>query len=66
MPFQAYLDSIEPRTGLTPRQLIEAARERGFDRPDVEPDEIAAWLKDDYDLGRRYATAIVHALSTTR
>lgn len=62
MPFQPYLDAIEARTGLTARQLIQAARERGFDRPQVDVDTIAVWLKDDYDLGRRYAMAIAQAL----
>lgn len=62
MSFQAYLDAIEARTGLTARQLMQAARERGFHHPHVDVDTIAAWLKDDYDLGRRYATALAQAL----
>ena len=37
-------------------------RERGFDRPQVDVETIAVWLKDDYDLGRRYAMALVQAL----
>lgn len=30
MSFQAYLDNIEQKTGLTPRRFIELAQERGF------------------------------------
>lgn len=33
MSFQAYLDAIEKKTGLTPRQLVDQARERGLDAP---------------------------------
>lgn len=35
MSFQAYLDTIEKRTGLTPRELLELRKERGFDGPDT-------------------------------
>ncbi len=31
MSFQAYLDAVEDKTGLTPRQLVDLAHERGFD-----------------------------------
>jgi hypothetical protein len=62
MPFQAYSDSIEKRTGLTAGQLLAAARARGFDRPGTDPHAVAVWLKDDYDLGRRYAQALMSAL----
>lgn len=59
---QASLASIEERTGLTVGQLIAAARDRGFDDPRASTDEIAAWLFDDYDLGRHDAVAIIQAL----
>lgn len=36
MSFQAYLDTIEDETGLTPRQLLDIARSRGYDAPDVK------------------------------
>jgi hypothetical protein len=62
MQFQAYSDSILRRTGLTAGQLIAAARARGLDGPNVEPQTVAVWLKDDYDLGRRYAAALVREL----
>jgi hypothetical protein len=36
MSFQAYLDNIEDKTGLTPREFIAPAKERGFDDPSVK------------------------------
>ena len=52
MSFQAYLDNIEERTGLTPRQFIELAHDKGLDGPEVKAGAIVDWLKADYDLGR--------------
>lgn len=62
MSFQAYLDAVEDKTGLTPRQLIEQAKSRGFDQPDIKAGEILAWLKDDYGLGRGHGMAMVHVI----
>jgi hypothetical protein len=62
MSFQAYLDNIEEKTGLTPRQLIELAAQNGFVGPSVKAGEVIAWLKTDYDLGRGHAMAIVHVI----
>ena len=62
MSFQAYLDAIEDRTGLTPRQLVDIARERGLDAPDVKAGVIVDWLKADYGLGRGHAMALVHVI----
>ncbi|AZC12677.1 MULTISPECIES: DUF4287 domain-containing protein [unclassified Microbacterium] len=63
MSFQAYLDTIERKTGLTPRQLVDIARERGLDAPGVKATEIIEWLKSDYDLGRGHAMAMVHVIT---
>jgi len=62
MSFQAYLDTIEKKTGLTPRQLVEIAQEKGLDAPGVKAGEILSWLKDDYDLGRGHGMALVHVI----
>lgn len=62
MSFQAYLDTIEKKTGLTPRQLIGIAHEKGLDKPGVKAGEILAWLKEDYDLGRGHGMALVHVI----
>ena len=62
MSFQAYLDTIEDKTGLTPRQFIELAREKGFDQPGTRAGAIVDWLKADYGLGRGHAMALVHVI----
>jgi len=60
MSFQAYLDTIEDKTGLTPRQFIALAHERGFDEPGTKAGPIIEWLATDYGLGRGHAMALVH------
>ena len=62
MSFQAYLDTIEKETGLTPRQLMAIAHEKGLDAPGTKASEILAWLKDDYELGRGHGMALVHVI----
>lgn len=62
MSFQAYLDAIEDKTGLTPRELVDIARSRGFDDPGVKAGVILEWLKSDYDLGRGHGMALVHVI----
>lgn len=60
MSFQAYLDNIEDKTGLTPRQFIELAKERGFEGPGQKAGPVLEWLKADYGLGRGHGMALVH------
>jgi hypothetical protein len=62
MSFQAYLDNIEAKTGLTPQQFIALAHERGLDTPGTKAAQIVTWLKDDYGLGRGHAMALVHVI----
>lgn len=62
MSFQAYLDNIEDKTGLTPRQFIDLASEKGFG-PGTKSGEIVAWLGEDYGLGRGHAMALVHVIT---
>ena len=62
MSFQAYLDTIEKKTGLTPRQLVDLAHKKGLDAPGVKAGAILTWLKDDYDLGRGHGMALVHVI----
>jgi len=58
--FQAYLDTIEDKTGLTPRQLVEIAETRGL--VGGKAGEILEWLKADYGLGRGHGMALVHVI----
>lgn len=62
MSFQAYLDTIEDKTGLTPREFIDIAKTRGYDDPSVKAGTILDWLKTDYDLGRGHGMALVHVI----
>ena len=61
MSFQAYLDTIEKKTGRTPREFIEMATARGYDET-TKAATIVAWLKEDFDLGRGHAMALVHVI----
>ena len=62
MSFQAYLDNIETKTGLTPRQFIGLASEKGFG-PGTKATPILEWLKADYNLSRGYGMALVHVIT---
>lgn len=62
MSFQAYLDAVETKTGKTPRQIVEEAKSRGFDDPNVKAGQILDWLKADYALGRGHGMALVHVI----
>lgn len=61
MSFQAYLDNIEAKTGKTPNELIDLAHAKGFDK-NTKASEIVNWLKQDFDLGRGHAMALVHVI----
>lgn len=62
MSFQAYLDAVETKTGLTPREFIELAGKKGLYDPAVKAGAILDWLKNDYELGRGHGMAIVHII----
>lgn len=62
MSFQAYLDNIEAKTGLTPRQFIQLAEQKGFG-PGTKATPIVEWLAADYGLGRGHAMALVHVIT---
>ena len=62
MSFQAYLDTIEQKTGLTPRQLLALATEKGFG-PGTKAGPILEWLAADYALGRGHGMALVHVIT---
>ena len=65
MSFQTYLDNIEAKTGLTPRQFIDLAHERGFDTTS-KATPILDWLKQDYNLGRGHGMALVHVITESQ
>ena len=58
MPFQAYLDNVEQKTGKTPNDFIDMAKEKNL----TASKDILAWLKEDYGLGLGHARAIAHVI----
>lgn len=63
MSFQAYIDNIKAKTGLSPDDFKKLAHEKGFLeggqlKPDLKAGQIITWLKDDYGLGHGHAMAI--------
>jgi hypothetical protein len=62
MSYQAYLDNIEEKTGITPRQFIALAQERGLTAPDVKAGQIIGWLREDYGLGHGHAAALANVI----
>jgi hypothetical protein len=63
MSFQAYLDNIERKTGLSPAAFRAKAEEKGFLKngelvTGVKAGQIVKWLRDDYELGHGHAMAI--------
>lgn len=62
MSFQAYLDAVEDKTGLTPRQLLGIAATKGFSGQNIKAAEVLDWLKTDYEIGRGHGMAIVHVI----
>lgn len=62
MSFQAYLDNIEDKTGLTPREFVDLATAKGFG-PGTKAGEIVSWLGEEYGLGRGHAMALVHVIT---
>ena len=58
MTFQAYLDAVKARTGLTPEDFARLAADRGFSKSG----QYVAWLKADHGLGHGHAMAIAAAI----
>ena len=63
MSFQAYIDNIKAKTGVTPEGFRKLAEQKGFMqngklRPETKAGQIIKWLKDDFDLGHGHAMAI--------
>ncbi|MFN8529481.1 MAG: DUF4287 domain-containing protein [Anaerolineae bacterium] len=58
MTFQAYLDTIQAKTGKTPADFIQMAAEKGLKKHG----EIVAWLKSEFDLGHGHAQAMTRVI----
>lgn len=55
MSFQAYLDTIQAKTGKPADEIAGLVRDQGL----AKPGEIVAWLKSEYGLGHGHSMAIV-------
>lgn len=71
MSFQAYLDTIEKKTGKGPADLRAMGAEKGWTSggtlsPGVKPMAIVDALKADLGLGHGHAMAIVALLKGTK
>lgn len=67
MSFQAYIDNIKAKTGLSPDDFVHLAEEKGLLGQEVRATQILDWLRGDYGLGRGHGMAIVGILqSATR
>lgn len=63
MSFQAYLDTIQKKTGKTPADFKALAEQKGFTqngkiKDGVKATQITDWLKQEFDLGHGHAMAI--------
>jgi heterodisulfide reductase subunit A-like polyferredoxin len=61
MSFQAYIDNIKIKTGLSPQDFIEIAKEKRFVKDDflaTKAKTITDWLQDEFELGHGHAMAI--------
>lgn len=59
--FQTYLDNAERATGVTPREFLDLASERGLDSATTS--EVIEWLKADYDLGHGHAANLAQLIT---
>jgi hypothetical protein len=62
MTYQAYLDTIKEKTGLSVEDFQKLADKRGLLRPGVKAGEVVNWLKADYGLGHGHAMAMYGTL----
>ena len=63
MTFQAYIDNIKAKTGLSPADFKKRAEAKGFLKggklkPETKATQVVNWLKDDFGLGHGHAMAV--------
>jgi Domain of unknown function (DUF4287) len=63
MSFQAYLDTIKPKTGKGPAAFKKLEEKKDFLKKgklaeDVKAGDIVKWLKDDFEPGHGHAMAL--------
>jgi hypothetical protein len=58
MTFQAYLDAVKAKTGLTPDGILALVKERGVYTPDMKAAALVKLLKDEFELGHGHSMSI--------
>ena len=58
MTFQAYLDAVKTKTGLTPDGILGLAKARGVYSPAMKATDLINLLKDEFDLGRGHSMSV--------
>lgn len=58
MTFQAYLDAVKAKTGLTPDGILALAKEREVYAPDMKAAALIKLLKDEFGLGHGHSMSI--------
>jgi len=53
---------LKKKNGKSPNEFIALAKKKGLDKPEIKAGEIVNWLKEDFDLGRGHAMALVHVI----
>lgn len=66
MSFQAYLDNIKEKTGMTPDDFLAAAKKKGMLKNGVTATQITDWLKAEYGLGYGHAGAIYKVIKDSQ
>lgn len=61
MSGQSYLDTVEKKTGHTPRELVARAHAAGL-TPATRTGDTVAWFKTEYGLGHGHATAMAQVV----
>jgi Domain of unknown function (DUF4287) len=58
MTFQAYLDAVKAKTGLTPDGILALAKERRVYAPDMKAAALIKLLKDEFELGHGHSMSV--------
>ncbi|MBK7908033.1 MAG: DUF4287 domain-containing protein [Gemmatimonadetes bacterium] len=58
MTFQAYLDAVRAKTGMTPEQLKTAATKAGVYSPGMTATTLLDWLAKEFALGRGHGMSV--------
>jgi Domain of unknown function (DUF4287) len=58
MTFQAYIDNIKAKTGLTPEQFKSSMEKAGVLKFDMKAKIFTEWLAAEYSLGHGHAMAL--------